>query len=121
MSTQALCGLGGSVNSVSGATEVTTWECTLNVAAEDATSMASLGWRERLPCLRGGSGTFKTIAGSATIGAHASANFKVSNAGFSITGDIVINKIDIETPVSGIVSFNHSFTFTGQITAGAFA
>lgn len=112
-----MCGLSGTVTGPTGATEVTQWDVTLNVDAQEATSFSSSGWKERIACLKGGSGTFRSIGDSSTVGAH-SGSFKTNAAGLTIGGNIIITKIDVETPVNGIVSFNHSFNFTGAITGG---
>ena len=117
MSTAALCGLSGTVTGPTGVTECTNWEATLNVAAEDATSFNSDGWRERIACLKGGSGTFRSIGHPSVVGAG-TGSFKTSATGLTIGGAIIITKIDTETPVNGIVSFAHSFNFTGAISGG---
>lgn len=116
MATASACGFSGTVTGPTGQTEVTNWEVTLNVAAEEATSMSSSGWKERIQCLRGGSFTFRTIGQSSVVGS-CSASFGTGH-GLTIGGTGVITKIDIETPVSGIVSFNHSGVFTGAISGG---
>lgn len=118
MATSALCGYSGTVTNAGASTEVTQWEITLNVDAQEATSFESDGWKERIACLKGGSGTFRSIGTSSTVGAHASAAFKTASAGLTITGNIIITRIDVETPVNGIVSFNHSFNFTSTIAGG---
>jgi hypothetical protein len=116
MGTASICGYAGSITGP-GSSEVTNWEITLNLDAQDATSMASAGWRERIACLKGASGTWRSIGTSSTVGKHASCTFKdTPTGGISIVGDIVISKITVGTPVDGIVSFVHDFTFTGTIT-----
>ena len=117
MSTAALCGMNGSISGT-GAVEIVSWEITQTVDAIDATSMASNGWKERIACLKGASGTFKSIGVSSTVGAHAGVQFKDAQVGgYSISGDILVSKITVGTPVDGLVSFDHSFTFTGTIVA----
>ena len=116
MASNAICGSGGSVTGP-GATEIVSWEITQTVDAIDATSMSSLGWKERVACLKGASGTFKSIGSSSTVGAHAGCQFKDAAAGYTISGAIIISKITVGTPVDGIVSFDHAFSFTGSIVA----
>jgi hypothetical protein len=117
MSTAALCGYAGSISGPAGATECTNWEVTLNVDAQDATSMDSAGWKVKIACLKGANGTFRTVGGSSTVGKHTNCSFQdAPTGGVSVDGDIVISKINISTPVDGIVSFVHDFNFTGDIT-----
>jgi hypothetical protein len=117
MATAAICGFGGSITGT-GATEITNWTININVDAQEATSMSSDGWKERIPCLTGASGSFRSIGDHSTVGAHAGCAFRDATVGgITISGDIVISKIDIATPVDGIVSFNHDFSFTGTVTA----
>jgi len=118
MATNALCGMGGSVAGATGALEITNWEITQTIAAQEATSFASNGWKERIACLKGATGNFKSIGASSTVGKHAVCVFKDAAAGYTISGAIVISKIQVSTPVDGIVSFNHDFTVTGIFTAG---
>jgi hypothetical protein len=115
--TAALCGYSGEVTGPSGVTEVTQWDVTLNVDAQEATSFDSDGWKERIACLKGGSGTFRSIGASSEVGAQ-TGSFKTNALGLTIAGNIIITKIDVETPVNGIVSFTHSFNFTGAISGG---
>lgn len=112
----ALCGYAGFITGAGG-TEVVSWEVTQTVEAVDATSMSSAGWKERVACLRGASGNFKTIGTSSTVGLHGTCTFTDAIGGYSIAGDIIINKISPNTPVDGIVSFTHDFTFTGAVAA----
>ena len=118
MSTNAICGWAGSITGATGALEITYWEITLVVDTPEATSFASNGWKERVPCLQGGSGTFRSLGASSTVGKHAGVQFKSApSAGLTISGDIVISKIAVGTPVDGLVSFVHDFVFTGTFTA----
>ena len=115
MGTAALCGSGG-VLTGSGALEITNWQVDHTVDAQDATSMSSLGWVERVACLKGATGSFRSIGGAATLGAH-SVTFKTASVGgYSIAGAILVSQVTVDTDVQGIVSFNHTFSFTGAIT-----
>jgi len=118
MSTAALCGYGGTITGAGG-TEIKSWEVSQTVDVQEATSMDSAGWKERIPCLTGANGTFVTVGTSSTVGVHAGCAFKdkASGGGYTISGDIIINSITIGTPVDGLVSFNHAFVFTGAVTA----
>jgi len=66
--------------------------------------------------LQGATGSFKSWGHPSTVGKK-SCVFKDNVAGYTINGDILINKIDTSTPVDGKVEFNHSFNFTGSFTA----
>lgn len=116
MSSAALCGSGGSITTIAGVTEVTNWNFDRTVDSIDATSMSSSGWKEKVACLKKGSGSFTSIGAPAAVGA-ASGVFKVSATGNSISSAIIITEVTTNTPVDGIVSFNHSFVSTGTITA----
>lgn len=116
MATSALCGYSGSVTGP-GATEVTQWEITQTQEAVEATSFESAGWKERVACLKGATGSFRSVGSSSEVGLHTGCSFKDNAAGYTISGSIVINQITVDTPVDGIVSFTHTFSFTGNITA----
>ncbi len=98
MATNSLCGMGGSVTGATGATEVYFWEITQTVDAIEATSFDSDGWKERIPCLIGATGTFKSQGSSSTVGAHAGCTFNDAAAGYTNTGNIVISNIAVSTP-----------------------
>jgi hypothetical protein len=117
MGTLALCGLSGSITSASG-TEITEWNIDLVVDALDATSMASSGWKEKITCIKGGSGNFICIGSKPTIGSHAGCSFvDAAVGGSTISGDIFINDIGVTTPVAEKVAWDAKFVFTGTITA----
>ena len=110
--------MNGSVSGATGATEVTEWEIIQNVDAQEATSFDSAGWKERIACLKGATGSFKSIGASSTVGTHAGCVFKDAQiGGYTISGTIIISRITVGTPVDGIVNFNHEFSFTGAVTA----
>jgi hypothetical protein len=117
MSTASVCGYTGSVSGIGGLTEVTNFEITLTVDISEATSFDSGGWKMRIPCLQGATGTFRCVGVSSTVGLHAGCTFKTANAGgMTIAGDIIISRIAVGNPVDGMVTFVHDFTFTGPIT-----
>ena len=115
MPTASVCGYSGQVTGAA-VTEVTQWSVVLNVAAEDASSFSSAGYRERISCLRGGSFTYRSIGsyeGTGPVTVHF-----LTGHGLSIGGTAIITKVDVETPVSGIISYNSSGVFTGAISGG---
>jgi predicted secreted protein len=112
MATASICGLGGSVTGT-GATEIYKWEITVNKDAIEATSFDSQGWKEKVACLIGASGTFSSRNSASTVGLHAGVAFKTSASGVAITGNIIISKISVSTPVDGIINYDHTFVFTG--------
>ena len=116
MATSALCGSGGVVTGFGSVTEVTKWTIEQTVEALDATSMASAGWKERIACLKGATGTISCIGVAPTVGPDAAVTLKTSATGYSISGAIIVSKVTINTPVEGVVSFDADFVFTGTIT-----
>ena len=116
MATAALCGYSGSVVGATGALECFYWEIDQTVDAVEATSFDSAGWKERIACLKGATGSFKSQGHPSTLGAK-TVTFKDNVAGYTIAGSILINKIDTSTPVDSKVEFNHTFNFTGSFTA----
>jgi hypothetical protein len=118
MATASICGTGGSVTGT-GATEIYKWEVTVNKDAKDATSFESQGWKERVACLIGASGTFSSKNSPSTVGPHAGVAFKTSASGVAITGNIVISKVTTNTPVDDIITFDHTFVFTGMPVCSA--
>ena len=116
MATQALCGYAGTVTGVAGG-EIKEWNISLVNDAPEATSFESDGWKEFVPCLVSGSGSFKSNM-PAEVGAT-SGQFEDGGSGITISGDIIITKITDTTPVDGIVTFNQDFVFTGKITCSS--
>jgi len=115
MATAAICGYDGSVSGVTGVTEVTQWTISRTVDANDATSMDSIGWKEFIACLKGGSGSFTSIGHEAAVGSY-TATFKTkSSGGATISGAIIVQKCSVESSVAGIVTYNHDFVFTGAV------
>ncbi len=82
--------------------------------AIDATSFDSNGFKELIACLKGATGSFKSYV-KRDIGAT-TLSLAVAAGKFTISGSVIINKIDTETPVDGVVDHTHSFVFTGQVT-----
>jgi hypothetical protein len=78
--------------------------------------MSSVDWVERVSCLTGATGTAKCYQ-KGTIGGPVAASFKTAaTGGATISGNIIIDDITCETPVDGLVTFDHSFKFTGTVT-----
>lgn len=114
MATSSIC---GSTGSITGGVEIQNWEITITVDAPDATSMDSAGWKERVACLKGASGNFKSLVRMDT-GAKSSVSFKdASVGGVTISGNIIVQKCTVNTPVDGVVNYTNEFVFTGTVTA----
>ena len=109
--TSALCGMSGT----SSGTEITNWNITQTIDVQDATSMSSDGWMERIGCLLGATGTFKSIAAAIAVG-PSTGTFTTPT--YSISGAIIIEKVTVDTDVNGLITYTHNFRFTGPITAG---
>jgi hypothetical protein len=117
MPTAAFCGDGGSIAGASG-TEIVEWNIDLTVDVIDGTSMGSNGWKEKISCLRGGTGNFICIGERPTIGKTAgNATFTDKAGGADIVGVIWISDVQHTTPVADRVAFDAKFTFTDTITA----
>lgn len=116
MATAAHCGYGGSLTG-SAATEIKEWTCTLVVDAPEATSFASNGWKEFIPCLKGGSGNFKS--NTPPSGGPQSLTL-TAYGGMAISGSAIISNVEDTTPVDGIVTFSSDFVFTGTISTSLF-
>jgi len=120
MATAALCGSTGSVSGPAAVTEVTKWDITITKDILEATSFDSNGWKERVACLKGATGTFESIGQPSTVGTHAGCQFKTAQVGgLTIAGDILIKNIAVTTAVDGIVTFTHDFSFTGTVTCAS--
>ena len=121
MATLALCGQSGSIGGITAGLEVTEWNMELIVDSIDATSMGaagSNGWKEKISCLKSGSGNFVTIGSMSSVGLQAGCSFvDASVGGTTISGNIIVNDIQITTPVADKVAWDHKFVFTGTITA----
>jgi hypothetical protein len=114
--TAALCGSGGTVTGADSATEIVSWSIEQTIDAVDATSLSSNGWKERVACLRGASGSFKCIGTHADVGPTTGTFKTAASGGYSIAGNIVISKVTANVDVNDAVSFDHQFVFTGTIT-----
>jgi len=119
--TLALCGQSGSIGGITGGLEVTEWNMELTVESIDATSMGaagSNGWKEKIACVKGGSGNFITIGSMSAVGLQAGCSFvDAAVGGTTISGSIIVTDIQITTPVADKVAWDHKFLFTGAITA----
>ena len=114
MSSSAICGLGGTLTGLTGATEIQSWQINQTVDALDATSMASNGWGENIACLLGATGSVKTLHAFNTGPYAISATTGTSK--YTIAGNVIVTKVTCETPVEGLVSYAGDFVFTGKIT-----
>ena len=111
MSTQAKCGMTGET-SLGG--EIVNWEFNKEQDAPDATSMASNGFREHIPCLQFGSGSFETLKVCGAIGAHAGVSF--TNDIETINCDIIITSVDDTVAVGDVIKYKYSYITTGPIS-----
>lgn len=116
--TAALCGMGGVVTGAGAATEITNWQITRTIDLQDATSFASAGFKERVGCLKGATGTFNSIGSKSLAGLTTGVAFKTAAAGgFVISGNVIITKAEVVTDVNGLITYAHNFVFTGAVTA----
>lgn len=121
MTTAALAGYAGVVSGPSGIGEITNWTLNIEIAALDATSMDSAGWREYIAGLQGVTGSFRSIKSKLTMnGTAVSLTLQTATAsGVSISGSAFLIKETPSVPVDGVVSWDFDFVFTGSVTIAA--
>ena len=112
MATSALCGSEGSVSGIGTTTEVFYWEVTQHQDAIESTSFDSGGWKERIACLKGATGSIKAYTPIVT--GPLTSSFKIGS--HTISGNIRMHRVTCDTPVEGVVTFNGEFTFTGAVS-----
>jgi len=109
-----MAAIAGYTGTVDGAcNEVKSWEVTLTLDALDSTDFCSLGWREFVEGLQGGSGTIvstERYVGSSSI------TLANSAGGVSISGNVIWTEETFANSVDGIMEYTHSFVFTGAVT-----
>jgi hypothetical protein len=115
--TTAIAGYGGSLTGPTGITEVTQWKASISTEKLDATNMGSAGWKEYIPGLIGMEGSC-TCQGTAIPSRGLAACALTTNGGPTFSGSVFVDKVDINVPVEGKVSYDVSFAFTGSITVG---
>ena len=117
--TVAYCGTTGSITGPGGITEVFDWTVNLDIDTHDVISMGSSdGWVNVVGCLKGGSGSYKSYSSGATVGPILNAVFNSkSSGGVSISGAIIVNKCSTIVDVTGLVTWENSFVFSGDISA----
>lgn len=116
--TTSIAGYGGSITGPTGFTEVTQWKLTVTTDKLDATNMSSAQYKEFVGGLSGAEGTCTTqgtvIPARGTLNA---ATLKTkSTGGATITGSIIVDKVDVGVPVDGKVTYDVSFAFSGSVT-----
>lgn len=116
--TTAISGYSGSITGPTGFTEVTQWKLTVTTDKLDATNMSSAQYKEFVGGLSGAEGTATTqgtvIPARGTLNA---ATLKTkSTGGATITGSIIVDKVDVGVPVDGKVTYDISFAFSGSVT-----
>ena len=116
--TAALSGYDGSITGPTGFTEVTQWKLTVTTDKLDATNMGSAQYKEFVGGLSGAEGTCTTqgtvIPARGTLNA---ATLKTkSTDGATITGSIIVDKVDVGVPVDGKVTYDISFAFSGSVS-----
>ncbi len=123
MANSSVSGKLGTVTGVTGVSEITRWNAAIASDALDATSINSAGWREFILGLQGATGSLSAFGNAAptipTDGSPTVTLSLVTDSGSSVTvaGDAILNNINIESTVEGVVTFTADYTFTGQVTA----
>lgn len=111
MATTAICGTAGTV-SLGG--EITKWTVNLNIDTPEATSMASVGNKEFLACLKDADFTFDTLVSCGDVGAETSLSFV--NTKCTISFNAIVNSVQTTTDVNGVVTWTYSGVSTGTIS-----
>jgi hypothetical protein len=115
--TTAIAGFGGSITGPTGFTEVTNWKLTVTTDKLDGTNMGSAQYKEYIGGLSGAEGSC-TTQGTAipARGTLAACTLKTkATGGASITGSIIVDKVDVGVPVDGKVTYDVSFAFSGSV------
>jgi hypothetical protein len=116
--TTAIAGYGGSITGPTGFVEVTNWKLSITTEKLDSTNMGSSQYKEVIGGLSGAEGS-ATIQGTAipSRGTLVAATLKTkATGGATISGSILVDKVDINVPVEGKVSYDVSFAFSGSVT-----
>ena len=118
-SSVAYCGSTGSITGPGGITEIFDWTVNLDIDTHDVITMDSAdGWVNVVGCLKGGSGSYKSYSSGATVGPIASIHLNSkSSGGVTISGAIIVNKCSTIVDVAGLVTWENSFVFSGDIAA----
>lgn len=122
MANNSLSGKLGTVTGVTGVSEITRWNAAIASDALDATSINSAGWREFKLGLQGATGSLSAYGNAAptfpTDGSPTVTLSLVTDSGAAVTvaGDAILNNINIESTVEGVVLFTADYTFTGAVT-----
>ena len=115
--TTAIAGYGGSLTGPKGIVEVTQWKGSISTDKLDVTNMGSGGWKEYIAGLIGMDGSC-TCQGTAIPARGLSAMSLESNGGPTFSGSVFVDKVDVNVPVDGKVTYDVSFSFTGSIAVG---
>lgn len=116
MATSAIAGYNGSVDIGGAVAEVFNLDWDELAEALDATSFDSTSnFREFVPGLLGGNGSFESFTADIATGAHAAATFSIAG-GRSASGKIVITRKGTGSPVDGLQTIAYDFTFNGVIS-----
>lgn len=114
--TTAVAGYSGSFTGPTGVSEVTQWKASITTDKLDATNMSSGGWKEYIPGLIGCEGS-ATCQGTA-VPSRGLAAATLDAGPVSFSGSVFVDKVDVNVPVDGKVTYDVSFAFTGSITVG---
>ena len=115
--TTAIAGYSGSFTGPTGVSEVTQWKAAITTDKLDATNMGSGGWKEYIAGLIGMEGS-ATCQGTAIPSRGLAAGTLDTGAGPVFSGSVFVDKVDVNVPVDGKVTYDVSFAFTGSITVG---
>jgi hypothetical protein len=115
MISNAVCGTDGVVTGLTGTAEITRWELDLQIDAQDATSMDTLGWEEYVGCVQKALFTIDTLVPLGPVGAVTGDMTFTNDLGtWSFKG--IIEKISTKTDPQDLVMYTYTGTSTGVVT-----
>jgi hypothetical protein len=120
MANLSVSGKLGTITGVTGVTEISDWNVSIESEALDATSKNSQGWKEHILGLQSASGSIKAFGNAmpplptdaiqtVTLALVTDADLSVT-----ITAEAILSNIDVSSPM-GVVEFSADFTFTGEV------
>src|ERR1035437_2652545 len=117
MATAAYGGMTGSITVAALVTEIKNFELKRTVQAGDAASMASAGFVERVPLMKGGECSFESLQAPGVVGAQGTITAMTkATGGATYQAACVITKITDTTEVRGVVTFKCEAKLSGTIT-----
>ena len=117
MATVAVCGYKGSITGGLGSGgEISKWNMDLDIDVHDVSSMGSdpsNAYAANIGCLKSGSGTFETLTVCGALGLQSSVVLSDGTSTFTL--NLIVESVDTDVDVNGVVKFTYAFKSTGEI------